>query len=375
MTTDASATSQASTNQAPAPIARSLDHYRLLGRSGLRVSPFALGTMTFGPDWGWGSEQGEARAIFDLYLERGGNFIDTASMYTNGTSERMIGEFAKDRRDRLVIATKYTMTSDPSDPNAGGNHRKSMMRSVEGSLERLQTDYIDLLYLHTWEFTTPLEEVLRGMDDLVRSGKVLYVGISDTPAWQVSRMQAIAELRGWAPLIALQIEYSLIERTVERDLIPMAGAMGLGVVVWSPLRKGLLAGKYSREDLEAGSPAEPDGTRRSQVHARGLLTERTLQIVDVVKDVADELGITPSRVALAWTLAKTPVTSPIVGARTRAQLEDNLGALEIELSPDQLTRLDDASAIELGFPHELLGPRLRRILLGDVQIGPPPAPR
>lgn len=376
MTTETSTTPSASKNQAPAPVARSLDHYRLLGRSGLRVSPLALGTMTFGPDWGWGAGRNEARQMLDLYLERGGNFIDTASMYTGGTAERLIGEFAKDRRDRLVIATKYTMTSDPYDPNAGGNHRKSMMRSVEGSLERLQTDYIDLLYLHTWDFTTPVDEVLRGLDDLVSSGKVLYIGMSDTPAWQVSRMQAIAELRGWAPLIALQIEYSLIERTVERDLIPMATEMGLGVVVWSPLRKGLLAGKYGRDDLQAEPPAESDGTRRSVVHARGLLTERSLQIVDVVKQVADELDTTPSRVALAWTLANTAVTAPIIGTRTLAQLDDNLGALEIELAPAQLERLDQASAVELGFPHELLSqPRTRRYALGDTWLEPATTPR
>jgi aryl-alcohol dehydrogenase-like predicted oxidoreductase len=371
MTTGTSTTGAPSMNQVPSPVARSVDRYRLLGRSGLRVSPFALGTMTFGTDWGWGSERDEARAIFDLYVERGGNFIDTASMYTNGTAERMVGEFANGRRDRLVIATKYTMTSDPTDPNAGGNHRKSMMHSVHGSLERLQTDYIDLLYLHTWDFTTRVDEILRGLDDLVSSGKVLYVGISDTPAWQVSRMQAIAELRGWTPLIALQIEYSLIERTVERDMIPMATEMGLGVISWSPLRKGLLAGKYSRDDLEAESPTTSDGTRRSEVHSRGLLTERSLQIVDVVKQVADELASAPSRVALAWVLANSSVTAPIIGTRTLTQLTDNLGALEIELSPEQLHRLDKASAIELGFPHELLSqPRTRRHALGDTRLSP-----
>lgn len=371
MTTETPTTPPAGMNPAPAPVVRSLDHYRLLGRSGLRISPFALGTMTFGTDWGWGSDQDEARTIFDHYLERGGNFIDTASMYTNGTAERMVGEFAKGRRDRLVIATKYTMTSDPSDPNAGGNHRKSMMHSVHASLERLQTDYIDLLYLHTWDFTTPVDEILRGLDDLVSSGKVLYVGISDTPAWQISRMQTIAQLRGWAPLIALQLEYSLIERTVERDLIPMATKMGLGVIPFSPLRKGLLAGKYSRDDLQAASPAASDGTRRAEVHSRGLLTERSLKIVDVVKQVADELGSVPSRVALAWVLANNSVTAPIIGTRTLTQLTDNLGALDIEITPEQLHRLDQASAIDLGFPHELLSqPRIRRHAFGDTRLTP-----
>lgn len=366
MTRNATEISPAPTVPA-APIA--LDHYRLLGRSGLRVSPCALGTMTFGTEWGWGSEQDEARKVFDLYVERGGNFIDTASMHTNGSSERMVGEFARDRRDRPVIATKYTMTSDPSDPNAGGNHRKSMMRSVHASLDRLRTDYIDLLCLHTWDFTTPIEEILRGLDDLVRSGKVLYVGISDTPAWQVSRMQVLAELRGWAPLIALQLEYNLIERTAERDLIPMASEMGLGVITWSPLRKGLLAGKYSRDDLRTEPPAESDGTRRTEVHNRGLLTERALQIADVVKEIAGELATTPSRVALAWILANGSVTVPIIGTRTPAQLEDNLGALDIEFTPDQRHRLEQAAAIDLGFPHELLElPRIRRHAFGDTQV-------
>jgi len=215
-----------------------LDSYRLLGRSGLQVSPLALGTMTFGSDWGWGADRDETKKIFDAYVERGGNFIDSANAYTNGTAEQMVGEFAGSRRDQLVIATKYTMATRPGDPNSGGTSRKSMVRSVEGSLSRLQTDYIDLLYLHMWDGIAPVEEVLRGMDDLVRAGKVLYVGMSDIPAWQVSRMQAIAELRGWAPLIALEIPYNLIERTVERDLIPMAETMGLGVICWSPLGAG-----------------------------------------------------------------------------------------------------------------------------------------
>lgn len=194
----------------------SLDTYKLLGWSGLRVSPLSLGTMTFGSDWGWGADTEEARRIFDAYLDRGGNFIDTANMYTNGSAERLLGEFAGDRRERLVLATKYTMTRRPDDPNAGGNHRKSMVASVEASLRNLNTDYLDLLYLHAWDGLTPVEEILRAMDDLVRAGKVLYVGISDAPAWQVSRMQAIADLRGWSPLVALQIAYSLVERTVER---------------------------------------------------------------------------------------------------------------------------------------------------------------
>jgi aryl-alcohol dehydrogenase-like predicted oxidoreductase len=351
--------------------ALSLDTYRLLGRSGLRVSPLSLGTMTFGTDWGWGSDETEARRIFDTYVDRGGNFIDTANQYTSGTSERMVGAFAEGRRDRLVIATKFTLTGRPDDPNAGGNHRKSMVRSVERSLEKLRTDYIDLLYLHAWDFTTPVEEVLRAMDDLVRAGKVLYVGISDTPAWQVSRMQAIADLRGWSPLIALQIEYSLIARTVERDLIPMAKELGLGVNPWSPLASGVLTGKYSAKDLNDAGTASAAGTRKNVAVANGGLTARGLAIAEVVKQVAAEIDKTPAQVALAWTLLNPAVTSPIMGARTLAQLEDNLGALTVRFSEAQRARLEEASAIELGFPHDFLAqPLTRAVMLGNVKIEP-----
>src|SRR5919108_6394734 len=353
-------------------MASSLASYRLLGRSGLRVSPLALGTMTFGTDWGWGSEKDESRQIFDAYLDRGGNFVDTANQYTNGTSEQLIGEFAAGIRERLVLATKYTLLTRPGDPNSGGNHRKSMVSSVEASLRRLDTDYIDLLYLHAWDFTTPVEEILRAMDDVVRAGKVLYVAISDAPAWQVARMQTIADLRGWSPLIALQIEYSLIERTVERDLIPMAREMGLGVIPWSPLASGVLAGKYSRADLDAGEGvAEAVGTRKNVAASAGSLTERGLDIADVVRDVAGEAGYSPSQVALAWTLRNPAVTSTIVGVRTFQQLEDNLGALDVALSDEQWARLDEVSAIELGFPHDFMQrPMTRATLLGDVKIVP-----
>ena len=349
----------------------SLDRYRLLGRSGLRVSPLALGAMTFGTDWGWGADAAEARRIVDAYVDRGGNFIDTADVYTNGTSEQLVGEFSQGRRDRLVLATKYTSNTDPDNPNAGGNHRRNMVRSVEDSLRRLGTDYIDLLYLHAWDSTTPVEEVLRGMDDLVRSGKVVYVGISDTPAWQVSRMQAIADLRGWSPLIALQIEYSLVERTVERDLIPMAAELGLGVVPWSPLASGVLTGKYSRADVDADTGSAPTGTRRDIAANNGALTVRALDIADVVKKVAAELGTTPSRVALAWTLRNPAVTAPILGVRTLAQLEDNLGALDIRFGDDQVAALEAVSAVPLGFPHEFLQyPMTRSVMRGNTVVEP-----
>ena len=348
----------------------SLDNYRLLGRSGLRVSPLSLGTMTFGTDWGWGTDLDEARRILDTYLDRGGNFIDTASNYTDGSAERMLGELIGERRERLVVATKYTSATRPGDPNSAGNQRKNMVRSVETSLLRLGTDYIDLLYLHAWDATTPVEEVLRGMDDLVSAGKVVYVGMSDIPAWQVSRMQAIADLRGWAPVVALQIEYSLIERTVERELIPMAAELGIGVLPWSPLASGVLAGKYSSADLDVGAGVgDPTGTRKNVAAASGALTARGLTIAQAVSKVAAELGATPAQVAIAWTLRNPAVTSTILGTRTLAQLEDNLGALELAMSDDQLATLDEVSAVELGFPHDFLArPMTQTVITGGVTV-------
>ncbi|MDJ1133892.1 aldo/keto reductase [Streptomyces iconiensis] len=346
-----------------------LDTYQLLGRSGLRVSPLALGAATFGTEWGWGAEQDEARKLFDLYVERGGNFIDTASTYTNGSSERLLGEFTRDNRENLVLATKYTTQRRPGDPNSGGPHRKSLFASVEASLRQLNTDYIDLLYLHVWDTTTPVEEILRGMDDLVRQGKILYVAISNAPAWQISRMQAIADLRGWSPLVALQMEYNLVERTGERDMIPMAREMGLGVVPYSPLAGGVLTGKYSRDDLSATHVA--DSTRKDLTIANGALTERNFTIVDVVKEIAMELGHTPAQVGLAWTLQNPGVAASIIGARTPSQLEDNLGALEVDFTASQLARLDEVSAIELGFPHALLASDFgRTVTRGDLKVEP-----
>lgn len=347
-----------------------LDTYRLLGRSGLRVSPLALGTATFGTEWGWGAEQDEARKLFDLYVDHGGNFIDTANTYTNGSSEHLLGEFTRDNRENLVLATKYTTLRRPGDPNSGGPHRKSLFASVEASLRQLNTDYIDLLYLHVWDSTTPVEEILRGMDDLVRQGKVLYVAMSNVPAWQVARMQATADLRGWSPLVALQIEYSLIERTGERDLIPMAREMGLGVMPYSPLGGGVVTGKYSRDDLTATSVGSDGGPPRKSLNVTlGNLTERNLAIADVVTEVAAELGHTPGQVGLAWTLRNPGVTAPIIGARTPAQLEDNLGALEVDFTASQLARLDEASAIQLGVPHDLLAGDFGRTQVhGDLTV-------
>lgn len=348
----------------------SLDHYRLLGRSGLRVSPLALGTMTFGQDWGWGSDAAETGRILDAYLERGGNFIDTANFYTFGSAETLLGQLLPTRRERVVLATKYTLSMDPANPNAGGNHRRAMLRSVEDSLKRLGTDYLDLLYLHAWDGTTQVEEVMRAFDDLVRAGKVMYAGISDTPAWQVARMQTLADLRGWSPLVALQIEYSLLQRSVESELIPMAGALGLGVVAWSPLASGVLTGKYTHADLCAPAEARPTGTRREVAIANGALNARALGIADVVREVAAETGHSAAQVAIAWLLLRPGNGAiPIIGARTLAQLEDNLNALGITLTADQCTRLETAGAVEAPFPHDFLRSSLvQRNIFGSARV-------
>ena len=323
-----------------------LNDYVLLGRSGLRVSPMSLGTMTFGDDWGWGADASESRRILDAYLERGGNFIDTANVYTNGSAERLLGEFLKGRRDVAVLATKYTLNLHPGDPNGGGNHRKSLQRAVEESLKRLQTDYVDLLYMHMWDGTTPVEEVMRGFDDLVRAGKVLYAGVSDIPAWQAARMQTLADLRGWSPLVALQIEYSLAQRAGERDLVPMADELGMHSVAWSPLAMGILTGKYTRADLEraraqgAGNAPGGDGGRGAVAYSHDMLDERTLGIGEVVKAVAAESGHSPAQVALAWLLQRSPNLLLIPGTSSVGHLKENLKAADLVLSAEAVAGLD-----------------------------------
>lgn len=350
-------------------MATQLDHYRLLGRSGLRVSPLALGTMTFGVGAGaWGSTEEEAEAMVDRYIDRGGNFIDTADFYGQmGGSEEWLGRLVKGRRHPLVISTKYSLTTRPGDPNASGNHRKNMVQSVEDSLRRLQTDYIDLLYLHMWDFRTPVDEILRAFDDLVRAGKVLYTGLSDVPAWQASRMQAIAELRGWTRFCALQIQYSLIERTVERELIPMALEMGMGVSPWAPLGQGVLTGKYTRADLGEGS-IDQVGSRKAMNAMNGKLNARNIDIAEVVSDVAGDLGCTAAQVALAWTLVNPATCSPVVGVRTPSQLDDNLGALDITLGEDHLARLDTVSAVPKVFPMDVLTGPAESMMFGGVTV-------
>ncbi|MGO8897534.1 MAG: aldo/keto reductase [Isosphaeraceae bacterium] len=324
--------------------------YRLLGKSGLRVSQLCLGTMTFGEDWGWGSSKDESRQILDAFFEADGNFIDTANVYTNGTSESLLGEFLKGDRDRAVLATKYTNAMPGTDPNAGGNQRKNMMRSVETSLKRLQTDYIDLYWLHIWDKITPLDEVMRAFDDLVRQGKILHAGVSDMAAWAVARASTLAELRGWTPFVGLQIEYSLIERTVERELIPMAEALGLGVTAWSPLAGGVLTGKYVEGKAEADARMNSEmmkGYNRDD--------ERAGRVVSEVQAVARDVGRSPAQVALAWLRQRPVPVIPIVGARRLEQFRDNLACLDLQLSTSHVERLDTASQIELGFPHDFYG--------------------
>ena len=347
----------------------SLNDYRLLGRSGLRVSQISLGTMTFGQNWGWGADASEARQIFDLYVGHGGNFVDTSVNYTDGASERILGNFIKDKRERIVLATKFTMARDAHNINSGGNHRLNLVRSVEASLRQLDTDRIDLLYLHAWDFTTTPEEVMRALDDLVRAGKVLYLGICNTPAWRVAQMQTLADLRGWSPFVALQVEYSLVERTVEYELFPMAQALGLGILPWSPLGGGILTGKYTRADLSDDNEANVSETRKGVIASTGHLNERSLDIADVVRAVSEEIGASPSQVALAWTLLNPAVASPIMGARTLEQARDNIGALNVSFSSDQIDRLNHVSALAPIFPERFIGrPMAQKLIFGTPNL-------
>jgi aryl-alcohol dehydrogenase-like predicted oxidoreductase len=327
-----------------------LDHYVTLGRSGLRVSPFCLGSMTFGQDWGWGSSVEESNRIIDHYVERGGNFIDTANLYTKGHSETIIGDHLRDtpsKRQRLVIATKFFGSMLNGDPNSGGAGRKAMVAACEQSLRRLRTDYIDLYWMHCWDTQTPIEETVRALDDLVAAGKVRYLGFSDTPAWKVMEAQMLARFRGWSPLIALQLEYSLLERTIEGELIPLALEHGLGVTPWSPLKSGVLSGKYTRENagqVEAGRGEWVTST----------LNDRTYELIDELGKLARELRTTPARIALAWVQLRPGVTSTIIGARTVQQLEDNLAALDLQLSAETLSKLNELTTPQLNFPYRFV---------------------
>lgn len=331
--------------------------YKLLGRSGLRVSELCLGTMTFGEEWGWGADKAESRRIFDTYVDAGGNFIDTANRYTEGTSEKYVGEFIAQERWKYVLATKYTLFEHQGDVNGSGNHRKNMVQSVEASLKRLKTDYIDLLWVHAWDFTTPVDEVMRGLDDLVRAGKVLYIGISDTPAWVVSQANTLAELRGWTRFVGLQIEYSLIQRAPERDLLPMARQFDIAITPWAALGGGLLTGKYHQKD---GQPR-----RMKEDSAR--LSGKNMKIGQTVIDIAGQAGCSPAQVAINWVRQQPSVIVPIIGSRKASQIEDNLAALDHHLSAEHLDQLNEVSKIELGFPHDFLSsPNIRNIVSGGT---------
>jgi aryl-alcohol dehydrogenase-like predicted oxidoreductase len=328
--------------------------YKLLGRTGLRVSELCLGAMIFGDRrGGWGTSRDEAAGIVDRFAEAGGNFIDTANSYAGGESERIVGELVAAERERWVLSTKYTLSMRPDDPNGGGAHRKSLVQSLEASLRRLGTDYLDLYWVHIWDAFTPVEEVVRALDDVVRAGKVLYVGISDTPAWIVAQAVTLADLRSWSRFAGLQVPYSLVERSVERELLPMAQALELTVTAWSPLGGGLLSGRY-------GSDRQRPGDTRVAALGQSSLTGRNLAIADVVNAVAAERGASSAQVAIAWVRAQQArsVIVPILGARRRQQLEDNLGALELELTAAELARLEEVSRIQLGFPHDFGTDRL-----------------
>lgn len=350
-------------------MAATLDRFHLLGRSGLRISPLSLGTMTFGTEWGWGADKNECRRIFDRYVEAGGNFVDTANFYTEGTSETWVGDFmAGGRRDSLVLATKYALNMRPGDANAGGTHRKNLVQSVEGSLKRLRVDMIDLLWVHAWDYTVPAEEVMRALDDMVHAGKVLYVGVSNAPAWIVAQANTLATFRGWSPFVGMQVQYSLVERAIERDLLPMGREFGLGTVTYAPLGGGFLSGKYARVD--AGSKEPMDQSLR-MASSRNRVNDRNLAITSGVEAIAKEVERSAAQVAIRWAMQKPGVASVIIGARTALQLDDNLNAATLVLSEEQMARLDEVSKIELGYPHSYLrSATVTKFLYGGAKIEP-----
>jgi aryl-alcohol dehydrogenase-like predicted oxidoreductase len=333
--------------------------YKLLGKSGLRVSELCLGTMTFGEEWGTGASQEESYKMFDVFIEAGGNFLDTANYYTNGTSEKILGDCIKRDRDKFVVATKYTLHNRVGDLNSCGNHRKNLIASLENSLRRMRTDYVDILYLHAWDFTTPVEEILKTLDSLVQAGKVLYIGISDTPAWIVAQANTVAAFRGWESFIALQIEYSLIERTPERDLLPMAKAFEMGVLTWGTLGSGLLTGKYNKNNINHPNYRLKEGSRR--------FSEKNWNIANTVVEIASELGCKPSHVALNWARKSSPQIIPLIGARNSSQVLDNITALQNELPDEFYKQLNEVSQIELGFPHDFLqSDNIKQVIFGGT---------
>jgi aryl-alcohol dehydrogenase-like predicted oxidoreductase len=346
--------------------------YYTLGRSGLRVSRLALGVMTFGTEWGWGADKAAAQRIFDAYVDAGGNFIDTADVYTNGTSERWLGEFVNARalRDQLVIATKYSFNLGDRNANGGGNGRKNLLRAVEGSLQRLNTDYIDLFYVHAWDQITPVEEVMRTLDDLVRSGKVRHIGLSDVPAWYAARAQTLAEWRGFEPVSALQMQYSLVERNIEHEYTRLATELGMGITVWSPLASGLLSGRYTRDQAADGRlAAMKDNGNPAFQH----LTERNWAIVDALQQVANEVDKPMAQVALNWVANRPGVASVIVGASKPEQLAVNLRALDFELPAELAAKLDDASKPTTPFPYYFFTNAMQGMMYGGATVGDKPA--
>ena len=341
--------------------------YVTLGRTGLRVSPLSLGTMTFGTEWGWGSEQKISRDIFNRYIDAGGNFIDTADVYTGGTSEKMTGEFIRERslRDRVVLATKFTFNTEQGNPNAGGNGRKNIYRALEGSLKRLQTDYVDLYWLHVWDTYTPAEEVVATLNDLVRQGKIRHYAFSDTPAWYVARAYTLAELRGMERVSALQLEYSLVERNIEREHIPVAQELGIAVLPWSPLAGGFLAGKYKRSGNTGAGDGRHEVTKNSGNPAFNKFTGHNWRVLDALLNVAKEINKPPAQVA-----TRPGVTSTIIGATKLAQLDDNLAALDFEIPAGLRKQLDAASALEAIHPYVFYGDNIHPMITGGASIRP-----
>lgn len=352
-----------------------LNSYYTLGRSGLRVSRLALGTMTFGTEWGWGSDEAIAQQLFNTYVDAGGNFIDTADLYTNGTSETWLGKFVVERqlRDRLIIATKFSYNAEPGNPNAGGNGRKNILRAVEGSLKRLGTDYIDLYILHTWDRITPAEEVMRTLDDLVRSGKVRHVGLSDTPAWYAARSQTLAEWRGYEPLSTLQLEYSLVERNIEREFVPLGTELGMGIMVWSPLASGMLSGKYRPSEGGFTGEGRLETVKDVQNPAFQKFGDRNWKIMAELEAVAQELGRSMAQVAVNWVAHRPGVSSVIVGATKLSQLEDNLKALEFEIPAPLQARLEAISRPALQFPYSFFEPQIQGMIHGGATVGTKPS--
>ncbi|CAB4441402.1 unnamed protein product [Rhizophagus irregularis] len=341
----------------PVKTTKALDDYVLLGRSGLRVSPLCLGAMTFGESWGLGATKEESKKVFDLYYEKGGNFFDTSCNYNFGDSERFLGDYVSGKRSDVVIATKYTCNNTfmqkerRFNPNFGGNHRKSLVENLDESLKRLNMSYVDILYVHIFEYRTPIEEMMRSLDDVVRSGKVLYVAASDIPSWAFTRGNTIAELRGWSPFIGLQARYNLLDRTSEFDLQPACAELGAGIIPWGIIADGFLTGKYTKEstiDVKSGY--------RNQAIAGHFKHEQNWKILDEVVAISKEINRSPVQVSLNWIQQKPGVTSPLIGARTVSQLEENLKSLEFKLTPEQMKRLDDVSqptGREVPFPYSM----------------------